>query len=220
MKNAAASLTAALTLCLIGSPASAAGSSQASLSADGRMTYFAPGALHNIVPRSHAAPKGMTEIVNTFNDDPNNAYDCCQGWTLSSTGSIVGAKQSIAMPFTPAADTNLRQVVVGIGWVTGANHVTLSLSADANGVPGDSIKRAQEDDFPVFGTCCEVVSQPSKPIPLTGGMQYWLVARVTADTWAAWNVNNIGMSGPFAFNPGGGWVASEGPLGAFAVFGD
>ena len=219
MKKAVTSLAAALTLCLIGLPASAAGSSQASLSADGRMTHIAPGAAHS-VRSSHVAPAGMTAIVNTFNDDPNNAYDCCVGWTLSSVGSIVGAKQSIAIPFTPSADTNLREVDVGIGWVTGANHVTLSLAADSNGMPGDSIKRAQEEDFPVFGTCCEVKSQPSKPIALMGGVQYWIVARVTADTWSAWNLNNIGAEGTFAYNPGGGWVVTSGTQTAIAVYGD
>jgi len=219
MKKAVASLAAALTLCLIGSPASAAGSANASLSADGRTTYIAPGAAQG-VKRSHVAPAGKTAIVNTFNDDPNNAYDCCVGWTLSSTGSIIGAKQTIAIPFTPSADTNLREVSVGIGWVTGANHATLSLSADDNGMPGDSIKRAQEDDFPVFGSCCEIKSQPSKPIPLMGGVQYWIVARVTADTWSAWNLNNIGAEGTYAFNPGGGWVVTSGSLPAVAVYGD
>jgi hypothetical protein len=220
MKKAAASLTAALTLCLIGSTALAAGAPQATLSADGRSTHIAPGATRSMGHGSHAAPLGMTTIVNTFNDDPNNAYDCCSGWTVSAVGSIIGSKQTIAVPFTPATDTHLRKVSVAIGWVTGANHVTLSLSEDAGGMPGDSIKRAQEEDLPTFGDCCEVTSQPSKPIPLTGGTTYWIVARATMDTWAAFNWNNIGATGTYAFNPGGGWVVADGTLTAFAVYGD
>jgi len=219
MKKAVASLTAALTLCLFGQPASAAGAGQASLSADGHTTYFAPGS-RSVVKGSHAAPAGMTAIVNTFNDDPNNAYDCCAGWTVSSVGSIVQFKQAVAMPFTPMTDTNLREVVVAVGWVTGANHITLSLAEDAGGMPGDSIKRAQEEDLPVFGDCCEVTAQPSKPIPLMAGVQYWIVARATMDTWAAWNFNNIGATGTFAFNAGNGWQVSDSTLSAFAVYGD
>jgi hypothetical protein len=164
--------------------------------------------------------EGLTPIINTFNTDPNNLYDCCGGWTVSSKGSIVGAKQAVGMAFTPTTDTNLRKVVVAVGWVTGANHVTMSLQTDVGGMPGDSIKRGQETDLNVFGDCCMVTAIPSKPIPLKGGVQYWIVARATADTWAAWNQNNIGATGNFAYNPGGGWQLTDSTLSAFAVYGD
>jgi hypothetical protein len=220
MKKAVVSLAAALTLCLIGAPALAADSQKASLSADGRITYIAPGAARSAVKRSQLAPEDRTTIVNTFNADPDNAFDCCAGYTVSAVGSIIGAKQTIAMPFTPTEDTHLRKVVVAVGWVVGVNHVTLSLLEDAGGMPGDAIKRDQEDGLPTFGSCCEVTAVPSKPIPLKAGVQYWIAARATSDTWAAWNWSNTGASGTFAYNPGGGWQLAEGTLVAYAVYGN
>jgi hypothetical protein len=219
MKKTLAALTALLTVCLAASPAMAAGAPKATLSADGRTTYIAPGA-HTTANSAALSHDGLTVLANTFSTDPNNLYDCCSGWTVSSRGSIVQAKQAIGMAFTPAADTNLRKVVVAVGWVTGLNHVTMSLQTDAGGLPGDSIKRGQEDNLNVFGDCCSVTAIPSKPIPLMGGVQYWIVARATSDTWAAWNVNNIGATGNFAFNSGGGWQLTNSTLAAFAVYGD
>jgi hypothetical protein len=218
MKKTLAALTALLTVCLAPS-AMAAGAPEATLSADGRATFIAPGA-RSAGSSAQLSHDGLTVIVNTFSNDPNNLYDCCAGWTVSSRGSIVGAKQAVAMPFTPASDTNLRKVVVAVGWVTGLNHVTMSLAADSGGMPGDSIKRGQETDLNVFGDCCAVTAIPSKPIPLMGGVQYWIVARATSDTWSAWNDNNIGASGTFAYNSGSGWNLTQSTLSAFAVYGD
>ena len=41
----------------------------------------------------------------------------------------------------------------------------------------------------------------------------------SADTWDAWNMNNTGAQGTFAFNTGTGWQATSGPLSAFGVYG-
>jgi hypothetical protein len=221
MKKALAALTAALTLCLIGSPASAAGTAQATLSADGRMTHILPGDVRNLGRSPHVVPAGMMTIYSTLNDDPNNVYDCCNGWTLSTTDSVLQSRQFIAMPFTPTADADIRRVSVAIGWVTGANLVGLSLRSDSAGLPGDVIKQAREGDLAVFGTCCDLTVVPTHPIHVTGGVQYWLVARATADTWGAWNVNSINAIGNFAFKGDGHWtLASGASLGAFSIEGN
>jgi hypothetical protein len=216
MKKALAALTAALTLCLIGSPATAA-DTKASVSADGRMTHIVPGAFRNT---SYVVPEGLSVLYSNFNTDPNNAYDCCSGWTLSTVDSVLQFRQFVAMPFTPTADADIRRVDLAIGWVTGANHIGLSLRSDMGGLPGDVIKQAGADDLPVFGTCCDVVAVPSHPIHVMGGMQYWIVARATADTWGAWNVNNTNAVGNFAFKATAGWTLTNSTLGAYAVLGN
>jgi len=218
MKKALAALTAALTLCMLGTSASAAGSTQASLSADGRTTYVANSALRGMAS-PFVVPDGFTVIYSNFNTDPANAYDCCAGWTLSAEGSIVGARQILAMPFTPSADIDIRRLVVAIGYVTGTNHVALSLHADDNGLPGDLIKQGSADDLPVFGGCCDTTAVPARPIHVMGGTQYWVVAKVTDDTWSAWNWNTIGAQGPYAFRADGGWIPANSILSAFAVLG-
>jgi len=166
-----------------------------------------------------AVPDGLKVIYSTLNDDRDKAYDCCTGLALNNSPSS-REQQFIAMPFTPAEDGHVRRVDLAITWTGGANRVSISLRADAGGVPGDVIKQAGESDFPVSGTCCELKAVSTGRIAVQGGVRYWIVARPTADMWGAWNDNTIGATGDFAFKQNEGWVAWNGSLGAFAVLGD
>jgi hypothetical protein len=219
VKKSFAVFAALLTTFLLGAQAPAA-AAQASVSADGRVTMMAPQARVALPAREDAG--NFTEIYSTFNKDRDNLYDCCVGWTLSSTDSIVGAQQFVGMPFTPTQNFSLRKVQLGLSYVTGANALYVSLRADAGGVPGDIINRFKVAGAPSAGSCCEVVTGTNKGIPLTAGTTYWLVVKVKADTWGAWNLNNIGASGPFAFNQGEGthWRTTSDVLGAFRVLGE
>lgn len=193
----------------------------ATLSADGRTT-IAVGATQVKPMQLPAKVQGLKEIVNTFNTDPNNAYDCCNGWTVSAVGSIVGFQQNVAMPFTPDKNYAVKTVTVAVGYVAGTNGATVSLNADAGGVPGAVIKKMAVTGLPVFGTCCVTASIGGKGSPVTAGTQYWVVVKTdkkTADTWDAWNMNNIGASGTFAFDTGTGWQLTSGPTGAYSVLG-
>jgi len=218
MKKTFVALASALTLCLIGQSATAAGSTQTTLSADGRMTLVAPGSVASL-GHTYVVPNDLTTIYTTFNEDVSNLYNCCSGWTVSSAGSIVGAKQAVAMPFTPSANGKVKQVVLGIGWVTGVNKVTVSVNADAGGVPGAALRKGGASDLPTFGSCCDTVAVSVKGIPVSAGTTYWVVATAKKDTWAAWNNNTIGAEGPFAFDAGSGWQATSGNLSAFSVLG-
>jgi hypothetical protein len=218
MKKTFVALASALTLCLIGQSATAAGSTQATLSADGRMTLMAPGSVAGL-GHTYVVPDGLKTIYSTFSDDDSNLYNCCSGWTVSSAGSIVGAKQAVAMPFTPSANVKLKQIVLGIGWVTGVNKVTVSLAEDAGGVPGATLRKGGATDLPTFGSCCDTTAVAVKAIPLSAGTTYWVIATAKKDTWAAWNNNTIGAEGPFAFDAGSGWQATSGNLSAFSVLG-
>lgn len=174
-----------------------------------------------VTARQPQLPLGTTEIYSTFNTDVDNAYDCCGGWTVSAVGSILGFQQDVAMPFTPAADGTVRAIHAAVGWVTGTNGVAISLHADAGGLPGAALKKGSVTGLPVFGTCC-VTASIIGGAPVAAGTQYWVVVRTnkqSADTWNAWNYNNLGLAGTFAFNTGTGWQLSSSSLSAFNVVG-
>lgn len=221
MKKVLAVLATLLTACLIGSPALAAGS-KASTAQGGMVTVTAPSAALPIGQPHAAKIDSLTEIYSNFNSDDTNLYDCCAGWTVSTRDSVVHARFFVAMPFTPAANGSVRKVVLGTGWVSGLNAVNVSLRADDGGLPGELLKRYVATSLPAFGTCCETVTMMAKGVPVTAGMTYWVVVRGTADTWAAWNFNTVGASGPFAFKTDAmsRWQSTADVLGAFRVLGD
>ena len=219
MKEAFAALGGLVAMTVLSASALAAGPSGAVAHADGRTTISAGNA--RVVPGQVPTGGGKT-IYTTFNSDTNNLYDCCGGWTISSEGSIVGARQDVAMPFTPSNNYAVKAITAAVGYVAGTNAVTISLNADDGGLPGAVLRKATVTGLPVFGTCCVTASIGGKGTPVAAGTQYWVVVKTdkkSPDTWDAWNMNNIGAQGTFAFNTGTGWQASSGPLGAFSVSG-
>lgn len=221
MKNAFAVLTALLTFSLIGASAAAAGPSRATTSADGGVTIASPSTTRLVVQKPPAKAESLKEIYSTFNSDRDNLYNCCIAYTLSTPDSVVGARWSTAMPFTPAESGSVRKIVLAFSYVAGINSVNVSLRTDTGGLPGDVIRRFQVTDLPDSGGCCETETVAAKGIPVVAGVQYWVVARVTADTWAGWNLNSISATGPFARNQGHGWyLRSDDTLAAFKVLGD
>jgi hypothetical protein len=222
VKEAFAVLSGLAAMTVLSASALAAGPNGAAAHADGRTTIAPGAAAAAVMPRQSLGVEGLREIYGTFNTDPNNAYDCCSGWTVSAEGSIVGARQDVAMPFTPNANYAVKTINVAVGYVAGTNGATVSLNADAGGVPGAVIQKGMVTALPTFGSCCVTVSIGGKGSPVNAGTQYWVVVKTskkTADTWDAWNMNNVGMQGPFAFNTGTGWQATSGPLSAFNVLG-
>jgi hypothetical protein len=222
VKEAFAALSGLAAMTVLSASALAAGPSGAVAHADGRTTIAAGAMTAPVMPRQSLGIDGLKEIYGTYNTDTNNAYDCCSGWTISSEGSIVGARQDVAMPFTPSANYAVKTITAAVGYVAGTNGVTISLNEDAGGLPGAVIKKGVVTGLPAFGSCCVTVSIGAKGSPVNAGTQYWVVVKTdkkTPDTWDAWNMNNIGMQGTFAFNTGAGWQASSGPLSAFSVLG-
>jgi len=210
---AAALLTAAVQLVL------AAGPSKVTPGIDIPGSTVAPDAVPGTGGRSHVGPDRLKVIYSTLNDDQENVYNCCLGSALGNSES--GREQQfMAMPFTPTADGHVRRIDLGITWFSGANHVSISMRADAGGVPGDIIRQAGEGDFAVWGSCCAVKAISTGSIAIQGGVRYWIVARPTANMQGAWNDNTVGATGDLAFKQNDGWVAWNGSLGAFAVLGD
>ena len=221
MKEAFAALSGLAAISLLSASAFAAGPNGAVAHADGRTTISAGAFAGPIVPGQVPTGGGKT-IYSTFNADTNNLDDCCSGWTISAEGSIVGARQDVAMPFTPSNNYAVKTITAAVGYVTGTNAVTITLNEDAGGLPGAVLRKGMVTGLPTFGTCCVTASIGGKGTPVSAGTQYWVVVKTdkrSADTWDAWNLNNTGAQGPFAFNTGTGWQATSGPLSAFGVYG-
>lgn len=211
---------AALTLC---SAQALAGGAGAVATPDGR-TVIAAGSSNAPVVQRKIKPFGVKEIYSTFNTNPDDAYNCCSGWTISAVGSIVGSLQDVAMPFTPDANYTVLAVDVAVGYVAGTNGVAITINEDAGGVPGAAIKKGTVTGLPSFGSCCvtATIGGGAGGAPVTAGTQYWVVVKtnqVSWDTWNAWNHNNVGHVGTFAYNTGAGWQVASDLLSAFSVMG-
>src|SRR5262245_48427529 len=88
----------------------------------------APGARPGVGRSASVDPDGLKVIYSTLDDDRDNAYNCCFGWSLLNG---LSGQQLMAMPFTPTEDGHVRRVDLAITWISGANRVSISLRADA-----------------------------------------------------------------------------------------
>ena len=157
---------------------------------------------------------------------PNGLYFCCYGNTISGSGSVIGATYWVAMGFTPAADADLKEIDVGVGYVTGTNKVIISLYDDNGGVPGNVIKKWSQTGLGNFGACCQIEVGKTRGIHVTAGTPYWVAVTTDgadSDTWAAWPFNSTDQINPvpLAVSNGAGWSAAGGSVPApnFAVIG-
>ena len=191
-------------------------------SKDGRVTTIAssPGSAN--APVVDITDGALKTIYNNFSSYPLGRYWCCSGWTISGPDSLIGDDIAAAMPFTAPGNANVTKIIVGVGYVTGANGVTVSLYDDSGGLPGTSLGSLDNTGLPQFGSCCTVVKS-NVGIPITAGNKYWVVVSTgpnTLDTWDAWNQNDTNQTNqPFASRTNGVWTPSSGILGAFAVQG-
>jgi hypothetical protein len=150
-------------------------------------------------------------------------YQTGVGWTLSTQASSVGQNFAQGDAFTPSETANVTSVSAAIGLVTGANFIELRLFTDAGGKPGTLL---ESYDFTGamgnFGNANPPLTAASTVHPLlTAGQQYWLIAFPSQNTWAAWNFNNTGDTGPHALTSDNGTTYQVGTntRGAFEVDG-
>jgi hypothetical protein len=153
------------------------------------------------------------------NFGPGNAYKSGTGWTLgvASPPFIQGEA------FTPGLSAPLASIEAAINLVSGPNELTLKLMTDDGGKPGSVIEEwAVSGAMGLFGDSFPTVTVTSALNPLlSAGTQYWVVPFVSSDTWAAWNWNSVGDTGPHATSTDGGASYSVGDdtRGAFRVLG-
>jgi hypothetical protein len=157
---------------------------------------------------------------------PDGVYWCCEGGTISGPNSVLATEYWEAAGFTPSASVNVTKIKVAVGYVTGTTtDVILSLNDDANGIPGNVIKKWKVKNLNTFGSCCTVESK-SGSIAVTAGTPYWVVVstEATSDIWAAWNIDDTLQlptdAIPSAYYTGGVWTGYQGYPGfAFEVDG-
>jgi hypothetical protein len=168
-----------------------------------------------------AEPLSRNEIYNNFSSDPENRYNCCGGYSVSTPDSGGNSLNRLAMPFVPSVDGRVRKILLALSYISGANQLVVSLRADSGGLPGETLDNFHVADMPPFGNCCHAMAVSSKGVPVTAGSQYWVVVKAQSDTFAVWNHNTTGATAVFAFNHGEGWELT--PLtfpAAFKVLGD
>jgi hypothetical protein len=195
-------------------------------SQDGRLAFVAPHAGPARAGHYTKKPKSATIFSNLATAYPNGLYFSGEGETIYASG---GSSQFVAGGFTPTANATAVEVQVAVGeFGDGKSSYTLSINADASGVPGTVLASTVVTSAAPFGECCGVVTGKFKGgVALTAGTPYWVA--VTLDTKqlqagddGAWNLATTDQvdTAPFAFNPNNtGWVAFPTILPpAFGVF--
>jgi len=155
----------------------------------------------------------------------NDVYQCCDGWTVSGTGTV-GTSFTQANQFTAMASGNISQIDIGIGYVTGVDSFYAALYTNNNGLPGTQLGMwSNLTASQNFGGCCGLVTITGiSGVSLTAGESYFLVLGPmnTSDTsWLAWNWSNSATGLDLYSTDGGGSWNSNGtqPQGAFDILG-
>jgi hypothetical protein len=156
-----------------------------------------------------------------------NVYNCCDGWTVSGSGTV-GEAFTAANLFTSLISGSVSQIDLGVGYVTGVNSFYASIWTDNGGLPGTELAQWNNlSSNTTFGQCCGLVTISNiTGLSLTAGEQYFVVLGPTSQgstTWEAWNQNNQGVNGLDLYSTNGGqsWNSNGtgNPLGAFDVLG-
>ena len=162
----------------------------------------------------------MADVLYGNLGPPGNLYQEGQGWTISGTGTV-GFYQSIAEEFQVTAGGRIGEIDAGIGWVTGDNSFVMSL-VEGNTPTGTVLGTWTLSSPQNFGGCCGLMSESGLSIPVSTGVNYWLLispTSFTSTTWGAWNFSND-TNGQLDFSTDGGNTWNDGGVtnqGAFQV---
>lgn len=196
------------------------------VSADGRTVVATHPSNQVITPPS--APAGATLIAGNLSRYPFGTYFCCYGDTISGQQSFLGSDYWFAVPFTPTTNMTVTEVQASVGWgQAGPNGVSLSINADAGGIPGNALGSVDVSNLGLFGACCQLaeVNGGNHGVPVTGGTQYWFVVYTDSNfeaTFDAWALNSTDMRsfpGAFYATANGAWIPTTSILPGYAVYG-
>jgi hypothetical protein len=140
--------------------------------------------------------------------------NCCSGWTIGGSGSLVGLVEDAQM-FTSATTGTVSEIAVDIGWAAGDNGAFVGIYTNAGGAPGTLIGSLMTlPPALTFGTACPAceLSVFGSGGTLTAGQQYFVVVTADTSTWDAWNQNGNGILGQLDQNSGSGWNQFGGSL--------
>jgi len=168
-----------------------------------------------------AGQAGADVLFNTFG--PGDSYQTAIGWTIGlPPGTPDNFAQGNQFSFTGLQSYRLDSIELAVGLVAGTNQVNVSLMNDAAGLPAAVLEAFSfTDQMGPFGSNNPPLVGTSVAHPLLApGMNYWLIASASNDTWAAWNLSSLGGAGQLARSTNGGeWSTSENPFAAFRING-
>jgi MYXO-CTERM domain-containing protein len=108
------------------------------------------------------------------------------------------------MGFTVNTDASFDSARLAVSLAAGANEIGLRLYNTAGGQPGIVLETmhlsGQMPRFGDFGSGHLVAFDSALHPLLQAGGTYWLLPFASVDTWAAWNDNDQGRNGPFAYS--------------------
>jgi hypothetical protein len=137
----------------------------------------------------------VTIYSNLAVKDPNGVYWCCSGIYVNGPTAIANTAESWkAVAFTPTANHVVTRIAVAAGHLAGTNGLVLSLNSDKDGEPGRAIKNWNLSALPNINSCCtlQVVKTDRSGIPVSAGVQYWVVLKTNKNqenAWATWDLN-------------------------------
>jgi hypothetical protein len=170
------------------------------------------------------AGDAAADVIVFNNFGAGNSYNTNTGWTagLNQSGGQPGFVPSMGFIVGGGLNVALSEIDFAAGLVTGANSIDLALRTDAAGVPGATLESFHFGSLGPFGTNNPPLVATSVLHPLLmAGTQYWLtMSTPTTTTWAAWNLNSIGDTGPvYTLDNGSFFSAGTNTRGAFRVQG-
>ncbi len=152
-----------------------------------------------------SAQAGAVVAFNNFG--AGDTFNTGTGWTASGPTSSAGAVQSISQ-FTSSASGSLLSITAAVSLAAGSNSAQLWLYNDSGSdTIGSAITGWSFGSLPAFGGSFSptVLFNGFPSITLTAGSKYWIgVNPGASDTWAVWNWNSTGNSGPHGASTNGG----------------
>ena len=141
-------------------------------------------------------------------------YDGSNGYFVSGPdNSLNGQMQDIAIPFTPAKDSTVVEVIMALQYYGyGSNGALAAIYDDASGLPGKALAKRDLKNFENFGDgCCKLAFWRLKTgLKVKKGTQYWVVGttdKKSHDSVNTWDFVWNDAPGTFAFQQdGGGWI--------------
>ncbi len=158
-----------------------------------------------------------------YNNTLPTGSNCCSGWTIGGSGSLVGLVED-AQLFTSATSGTVSELQIDIGFVAGDNSASVGIYTDVSNAPGTLIAGSTTGTLVAapFGDACPNPCELSvfgTGGTLTAGSSYFVVILADNSTWDAWNQNSNGYTGTLEQNSGSGWNAFSGEtLGGMAIY--
>ena len=219
-------LLAGLAIAALASTSSmAADTKNVTISQDHRMVFAAPHAPGSGTPNLFRKPKGAAIYSNIATAYAKGLYFAGEGGTICGINCGLGEQIWDATGFTPTASAKAVEIDVAVGYISGADEVTVNIYSDSSGVPGSALWSGVAKKLPTFGDCCGLaVAKITGGLALKKGTPYWVVVttdKKEATTFAAWSIATVDQvdTAPVAQNSGSGWQAfpSTEPY-AFAIY--